>query len=154
MRPLFVHRFEGEKCQKCDDLICHNSGVCSVASAGLKVCRCSPGFAGKRCEENLCQGYCKSGTCIPAVPPHCQCPPGKTGLRCHLNEAQQMPNQCPDFCHNGATCLPLLATDAAPTCMYAPLYLSLSSAISYTYVSSSLTDLTTLLSCAFFAYLS
>lgn len=94
---LLRDRFEGEKCEKCDDLKCHNKGVCSM-SDGAKRCSCSAGFSGSTCEDDLCQGYCKSGTCIHGFPPRCQCPAGKTGIRCHLDN-----KDC--ACRNNGTCI-------------------------------------------------
>ncbi|OQV21780.1 Prolow-density lipoprotein receptor-related protein 1 [Hypsibius exemplaris] len=97
--------FKGDKCEECDDLQCSNHGVCAV-NGGKPRCNCSAGYSGQRCQKDLCQGFCKAGTCIRSHPPRCNCPPSRTGARCEIEQ------DC--ACRNNGTCGELIKGGGAP----------------------------------------
>ncbi|XP_043227957.1 protein cueball-like [Amphibalanus amphitrite] len=60
-------------------------GRCRWDELRGRSCRCPPGFAGDRCEQDQCHNYCLGGgTCHRDVGGRvlCSCPPGASGDRC------------------------------------------------------------------------
>lgn len=50
--------------------------------------RCKEGYSGRRCEINICRGYClNSGACTvdDKLMPICKCQPGHEGSRCETD---------------------------------------------------------------------
>ncbi|KAE9550500.1 hypothetical protein FO519_006288 [Halicephalobus sp. NKZ332] len=79
---------------------CKNNGTCVLDIHSQPNCFCSEGFAGERCEMDLCaQMDCKNGGfCqIQNGTPVCRCPAGTLGARCETV-------LCPNDCLNGGVC--------------------------------------------------
>ncbi|KAK3600848.1 hypothetical protein CHS0354_014213 [Potamilus streckersoni] len=95
------------KCNICYQNPCENSGKCHLVDFKEFRCECTPGFHGKRCEEeiNACFGNpcMNDGKC--AVMDHgrfqCTCLPGFKGDRCEINIDDCGQHQC----ENNATCV-------------------------------------------------
>ena len=54
---------------------------------GVPQCVCSPGFSGKKCENDMCLDFClNGGTCLRSGKKlTCSCPLGYTGKRCETS---------------------------------------------------------------------
>lgn len=91
-------KFNGDKCEHCENLKCKNGGVCRQTVRGSPICDCADGFQGKSCELNMCDNYCKNGgSCVlNHSGPKCDCPRGFEGDHCEFS--------CSDYCLNGGTC--------------------------------------------------
>lgn len=113
--------FVGEKCEHCVNLTCENRGICRETVTGTTQCDCPDGleiikkefqncflkicfyyfrFTGKRCETNVCDGFCKNqGTCSIGNKggPQCECLPGYFGEQCESDS-------CKSYCLNDGTC--------------------------------------------------
>ncbi|KAJ8724859.1 hypothetical protein PYW07_015817 [Mythimna separata] len=63
------------------------------------VCKCTPGYVGKRCDVVDCGNYCLYGDCSfnDKGLPECRCNNGYSGQRCEINT-------CFGFCLNGGEC--------------------------------------------------
>ena len=60
---------------------CSGQGECLGRGQG---CSCNPGYAGERCEQDVCPAACLAGAgnCVPAPGPECVCMPGFSGQAC------------------------------------------------------------------------
>lgn len=76
---------------------------------GQKECQCLSGFSGRRCERDLCSGFCfNGGTCVVnGLIPSCKCSSQYEGANCEVNK-------CRNFCLNGGKCS--ISPDGAPVC--------------------------------------
>nr|CAD7589615.1 unnamed protein product [Timema genevievae] len=77
---------------------CLNEGV-FLEKAGIKSCRCAPGYTGIRCDLFACHNYCVRGSCYidEKENPSCRCLPGHRGERCELDV-------CDGYCLHGGRC--------------------------------------------------
>ncbi|KAF7241028.1 hypothetical protein EYD10_12445 [Varanus komodoensis] len=90
----------------CASQPCHNNGTC-VEGAGEFACRCQPGHAGARCEEEVdecASGPCQNGAiCLDRPGAYsCFCVPGFQGHRCEIDidECASRPCQHSGSCLN------------------------------------------------------
>lgn len=76
--------------------ICKNKGVLHANG----TCTCTLGFEGEFCEINVCEGYCKSGSCTISEngQPECRCPLMTEGNRCEIQ-------LCSPQCQNNGECV-------------------------------------------------
>lgn len=63
------------------------------------ICKCSPGYTGKRCDRSVCQNYCLQGNCslTDEGQPTCSCEAGYLGIRCDAYV-------CHNYCLNKGSC--------------------------------------------------
>lgn len=108
--PNAVETFEPAS----DSVKCLNSG--ELTEHG---CRCKSGYAGARCEIDLCHNFCVNGACkiSPRGYPQCKCSLGFHGQRCEYEI-------CKDFCLNGGTCRPDPRNETLPVTCDCPLNFS------------------------------
>ncbi|KAK0423803.1 hypothetical protein QR680_008338 [Steinernema hermaphroditum] len=105
--------YRGRRCENCvtvttaEEIVCLNGGRCK----GREQCLCTPGFGGKNCSTDLCEGYCMNGgSCIRKLPRlsstlngdrvACQCLPGFSGRQCEYDACSKDKN----YCKNGGIC--------------------------------------------------
>ncbi|KAJ8708132.1 hypothetical protein PYW08_010498 [Mythimna loreyi] len=93
--------------------ICANycfQGSCTVSAELQPLCRCKPGYSGKRCELiNLCHMYClNGGVCSlnEQDKPVCECTADYGGVRCDVSI-------CKDYCFEGNCSV---SPDGQPKC--------------------------------------
>ncbi|KAL5005791.1 hypothetical protein ScPMuIL_016949 [Solemya velum] len=91
--------------QNCTNF-CLNGGSCyhllDKWGKGTRMCNCSDGFTGVRCQTPICGGRClNNGKCNisenQSYQPYCSCAPGYTGKFCQRY-------LCTDFCRHGGMC--------------------------------------------------
>ena len=63
---------------------------------GVPQCICSPGFSGKKCENEMCSDFClNAGTCLRSAKKlTCICLIGYTGRRCETDINCSDPSKC------------------------------------------------------------
>ncbi|KAJ8708061.1 hypothetical protein PYW08_010427 [Mythimna loreyi] len=91
---------EIEKCEslsnldlRCDYCV-HGSKI-----VGKPMCKCKPGYIGKRCDVTVCKNYCINGNCTfdDKANPQCSCDAGYYGKRCEISK-------CTAYCQNKGVC--------------------------------------------------
>ncbi|PSN56862.1 hypothetical protein C0J52_00666 [Blattella germanica] len=96
---------------------CLNSGILVPGRISRQVCHCPIGYAGKRCEVDICYNYClNNGQCEVdrSGRPTCVCQYGTSGPRCEQDV-------CSDYCLNGAKCT--INNEGKPSCECKGLYI-------------------------------
>ncbi|KAJ8706160.1 hypothetical protein PYW07_010937 [Mythimna separata] len=76
---------------------------------GRCLCKCAPGYIGKRCDVSVCDNYCLQGSCSlnDQGLPKCRCNAGYSGERCETD-------MCHGFCQNNGVCS--LNEEDVPSC--------------------------------------
>ncbi|XP_026479884.1 low-density lipoprotein receptor-related protein 1-like [Ctenocephalides felis] len=98
---------------------CLNGGICEIIN-NLALCRCADTYGGENCEiyfghQHPCENHCENkGICtlkaLDSVP-HCHCIDGWHGSTCEI------PDDCENYCLNGATCQYPRDNDYMPICL-------------------------------------
>lgn len=71
--------------EHCSNYCLH--GLCSLNSINIPICKCQIGFAGSRCQNDLCHNFClNEGICVigNSTFPECHCKDKYSGKRCQF----------------------------------------------------------------------
>lgn len=107
-------RSDQQKASRQQNEFCLNGGTLTKPTAddSHKECQCPVGFSGRRCERDICSGFClNGGACvIKGAVPQCECTSQYKGTHCEVDK-------CQNFCLNGGKCS-VGKTDGQPRCSW------------------------------------